>query len=153
MSKKAEFVLFPSRAVFLLAFQIALILLTHTRVCALSIKYKLQTEIMTQVGYGIHIQTLLMGVVHHDMSYVFMLSKTSPGPSWACKVELELFTALRSFILPNPMSSKATSTTNSISQKKKCPISSLGSKISREVLPQDILSGSCFCSIYGPLIL
>lgn len=36
---------------------------------------------------------------------------------------------------------------------KKCPISSLDSNISREVFPQDILSGSSFCSIYGPLVL
>lgn len=37
--------------------------------------------------------------------------------------------------------------------QKKYPIPSLGSKTSREVLPQDVLSGSCFCFIYGHLML
>lgn len=76
--------------------------------------------------------------------------QNSCGPSSACNVELELFTVLRSSILPSPMSNKSTSTTNGISL---CPITSLGSNISKEVLAQDIPSGSSFCSIYGPLAL
>lgn len=106
---------------------------------------------MDQVGYETLIQIVLMGLVHHNMSYVLMLTLTSHSPSWACNTELYLFTALRSFVRPNPMPSKTTFLTNVISENTSLPC--LGSKTSREVVPQDVLSGSGFCSIYGHLMV